>query len=259
MPRWGVDAALRAAIRYWAANHSTLSRGLISAPRGRSVEAVVLVGMTLGGGKVESDAWGAQAEWEQYSRYAIWFRVPAKKVMSAPPILPRELPRLWPLFAGMAVVAGLCAGYPYFISLFAPTLDDQAAVGSAFGAVSALFSGLAFVALIFAIVLQQAELRETRRELHRSATTQERALAATRHHIRADALAALIRSLAARLESGVDDGVRERLVSELEVWENELLVVLAETTELPALLDRALESAEFAQTSPSPIGPTAPA
>lgn len=56
---------------------------------------------------------------------------------------------------------------------FFPNMTDRGQYGDMFGAVNALFSGLAFAGLIFALLLQQQELnlqreelRLTRQELH---------------------------------------------------------------------------------------------
>lgn len=64
---------------------------------------------------------------------------------------------------------------------FLPDWDRRGQFGDMFGAVSTLFSGLAFAGVIYAILLQREdlalqreELRLTREELHRSAEAQEK-------------------------------------------------------------------------------------
>lgn len=82
--------------------------------------------------------------------------------------------------AGMVVI--LWAGLAIIIH-FGPvegTLQERGAFGDSFGAINALFAGLAFVGVVYAILLQREELRLqreelklTRQELSRSASAQE--------------------------------------------------------------------------------------
>ena len=67
---------------------------------------------------------------------------------------------------------------------------DAAAFGDMFGAVNTLFAGLAFAGVIYAIILQQQELKlqreelaDTRAEIARSATAQEESQAALREQV----------------------------------------------------------------------------
>lgn len=67
------------------------------------------------------------------------------------------------IFAVIFVVGLFVGNYFYAKSLNDP--DKQSAFGSQFGATAALFSGLAFVGVIYAILLQSQELRLQREEL----------------------------------------------------------------------------------------------
>jgi hypothetical protein len=77
----------------------------------------------------------------------------------------------------------------YLIAMLAITdrWETRSQFGEAFGAIEALFSGLAFAGLIYTIALQRKELqlqrkelRLTRKELRRTATAQEQAEASLR-------------------------------------------------------------------------------
>lgn len=59
----------------------------------------------------------------------------------------------------------LTALYPFVVKFFHPQLSDQGLFGDSYGMLNALFSGLAFVGLIWAIVLQKEELSLQREEL----------------------------------------------------------------------------------------------
>lgn len=80
--------------------------------------------------------------------------------------------------AGVAIVVlGILFGINRYYHL---SKDDAAALGDVFNAVNSLFAGLAFLGLIWAILLQRAELRLqrkelqlTRREMKRQAEAQE--------------------------------------------------------------------------------------
>ncbi|MEP2935755.1 MAG: hypothetical protein ABJM06_14920 [Gilvibacter sp.] len=52
-----------------------------------------------------------------------------------------------------------------FIVLFMDSWSDRGTFGDLFGAVNALFSGLAFAALIYTIVLQRDEIKQNREEI----------------------------------------------------------------------------------------------
>lgn len=54
-------------------------------------------------------------------------------------------------------------------------LPDRGTIGDMFGAVNALFSGLAFVGVIYALLLQHEELEQTKAEFSRSAQAQREA------------------------------------------------------------------------------------
>jgi hypothetical protein len=66
------------------------------------------------------------------------------------------------LFCGVVMlwaVSALC------IMLFLKQWEDRGTFGDLFGAVNALFSGLAFAALIYTIVLQRDEIKSNREEI----------------------------------------------------------------------------------------------
>lgn len=75
------------------------------------------------------------------------------------------------LGAGFVVI--LWATSAVLILRYYRTADERAAFGDVFGAVNALFSGLAFLGLIVAIILQKEELEQQRAEMMRSRKAQE--------------------------------------------------------------------------------------
>lgn len=95
--------------------------------------------------------------------------------------------RYWPGLLALAVVIlwVLCGIVLY-------RLPERGTFGDMFGTVNALFSGLAFVGVIYAIYLQRnelelqrEELRSTRLELARSAVAQENSEEALRRQVQA--------------------------------------------------------------------------
>ncbi|MCP5059477.1 MAG: hypothetical protein GY937_22460 [bacterium] len=93
--------------------------------------------------------------------------------------------------------------------------------GDTFGALNALFSGLAFTGVVAAVLLQSQELREQRKELRRAREEAARTARAQELYSRLSALAALIQHYTpiARSDHGASSEARERLqvlVGELE-------------------------------------------
>ena len=91
-------------------------------------------------------------------------------------------------------VAGGLAVY-YFL----PDWPVRGTLGDSFGAVNALFSGLALAGVVYAILLQQrelslqrAELAQTREELKRSADAQERSQKTTLQSVYVSAMSSVL-------------------------------------------------------------------
>ncbi|MBC5853499.1 hypothetical protein [Vibrio metschnikovii] len=87
------------------------------------------------------------------------------------------------LFLGLAVTLLIIILFSNYWFLLDKDPIDQSAFGSMFGVSSALFSGLAFLGLIYTIFLQMKELslqrdelKLTREELHKSAEAHQNAL-----------------------------------------------------------------------------------
>ncbi len=62
----------------------------------------------------------------------------------------------------VVVIWGISAG---LIIVFLSNWSDRGTFGDLFGAVNALFSGLAFAILIYTIILQREEIQENRKEI----------------------------------------------------------------------------------------------
>ena len=74
--------------------------------------------------------------------------------------------RLWPwLISAVAIILGLWSGCWIFVTVYFPKIENRGQFGDMFGAVNALFAGLAFAGVIGAIILQRNELRYQREEL----------------------------------------------------------------------------------------------
>ena len=70
------------------------------------------------------------------------------------------------IFLGMILfVVGLWVGSIYWIEYRVEDLKNAGVFGDQFGAVNALFSGLAFAGLIYTILLQRDELNQTRQDI----------------------------------------------------------------------------------------------
>ena len=75
-------------------------------------------------------------------------------------------PRIWTwMVISGAIVFGVWIVYPYAIERLYPDLAHQGQFGDLFGALNALFAGLAFAGIIWAIILQKNELELQREEL----------------------------------------------------------------------------------------------
>lgn len=87
--------------------------------------------------------------------------------------------QLWILFVMILFVIGVWLGSYWYIENHYPIYDVKGQVGDMFGAINALFSGLAFAGLIYAIYLQNKELKLQKEELWKTqeiAEEQEKAL-----------------------------------------------------------------------------------
>lgn len=88
------------------------------------------------------------------------------------------------------------ASYPILWWVF-PDWPTRGTFGDMFGAVNALFSGLALGGIIIAIILQSQELTLQRQELRRTAAAQEEAGVALKEQMRTLRLSAQIQAAAA--------------------------------------------------------------
>lgn len=82
---------------------------------------------------------------------------------------------LW-IVIGAALIIGLWFLSFVLISTFYSTPTERGTFGDMFGAINALFSGLAFLGLIIALILQKKELEEQRKEIGNSIEAQERSI-----------------------------------------------------------------------------------
>lgn len=118
-------------------------------------------------------------------------------------------PLYWIVFLGIAAAVMLVwGGYAYWVSFIFPSNDwaVRGQFGDSFGALNTFFSGLAFAALVVAVILQtkelalqRQELQETREELRRSADAQERTERALLHQAELQAITVGLSAATARL------------------------------------------------------------
>lgn len=87
--------------------------------------------------------------------------------------------------------------------------DDRGTFGDMFGAVNALFSGLAFLGLILAIILQYQELKEQRREIRDSRIAQQATATALQSQLKAAEFRAKVESLNTLIDA--QEGILGRL------------------------------------------------
>ena len=84
----------------------------------------------------------------------------------------------WVIVMVVLFVCGLWAFSGYMLSFWLPHLPDRGQFGDAFGAINALFSGLALAGVVIALLMQRAELRLQREELRLNRTEQSRLVTA---------------------------------------------------------------------------------
>ncbi|TGN13481.1 hypothetical protein [Leptospira bandrabouensis] len=87
--------------------------------------------------------------------------------------------KIWILFLSISGVLILWFGSYWFIELKFSNYEQKGQIGDMFGAINSLFSGLAFAGLIYAIYLQNKEIKLQKEELNKTreiAEAQEKAL-----------------------------------------------------------------------------------
>ena len=111
---------------------------------------------------------------------------------------------LQPLIGLFVVVVLLLLTYWFFVTNSIDSPNDRGVFGDMFGGITALFSGLAFAGMIYAIILQSRELalqREelalTRRELEAARIEQSKSAEAQAELVKKQVLAAQIQGLSA--------------------------------------------------------------
>lgn len=136
--------------------------------------------------------------------------------------------------------------------------EERGTIGDMFGAVNALFSGFAFLGLIYTIILQKnelslqrQELELTRKELSKSAEAQEKSEIALSMQARAmqqtakiNLLTASIQSLASRIQGLRLSGESSVVQANMEIRDRLLRKHAAAVRELESLMDDVLESCE---------------
>lgn len=81
---------------------------------------------------------------------------------------------LWILGVGVVGILWVGSYLVFAFSLPGMKWEERASIGETFGAVNALFAGLAFVAVVITIYLQSQAIKETREDQRRQSVEQER-------------------------------------------------------------------------------------
>jgi hypothetical protein len=104
-------------------------------------------------------------------------------------------------------VPAILVGYFFVITYLLPSLESRGQFGDMFGATNALFSGFAFLGIIYTIYLQRnelslqrEELKLTRQELTRTAEAQEKSEKALSKQAASLKITAKLNGLSARLQ-----------------------------------------------------------
>ncbi len=105
------------------------------------------------------------------------------------------------ILAGFSITVAWIAS-PFVVERYIPDLEQRGQFGDQFGAITALFNGLAFLGLIFTIYqqhielgLQREELAQTRNELRKAADAQEASQKALKEQVLAQRDSAVIAAM----------------------------------------------------------------
>ena len=100
----------------------------------------------------------------------------------------------WSLYGAFVIVAVLITARLVIWNVF-ESPEERGTFGDMFGAVNALFSGLAFLGVIVAIILQKMELEEQRREIRESRIAHQKSADALDGQLKSSKLQVEIESL----------------------------------------------------------------
>lgn len=121
---------------------------------------------------------------------------------------------------GIVVIAQIIIGFTTYISF--ESWSDRGTFGDMFGGVNALFSGLAFAGVIYAIFLQskelelqREELRLTREELNKSASAQSNQVVIMEATAKLNTVSATINAYC-QIEAGAVNGSTTQAMARIE-------------------------------------------
>jgi hypothetical protein len=116
---------------------------------------------------------------------------------------------LWPFLTIVLAVIACFAAYAYWMPRLMPDPAARGQFGDTFGALNTLFSGLAFAAFAYTLLLQRrelalqrAELAQTREELAKQAAAQQAQAETALRAAEISALGSLLQSYAQLASSG---------------------------------------------------------
>lgn len=102
---------------------------------------------------------------------------------------------------GVAAVVVVTVIYGVTLTCFYPTSTERGTFGDMFGALNAMFSGLAFLGVVAAIYLQQVELRAQQHEMRQAREAQQASANALHEQLRASESATRIQGLNLLIET----------------------------------------------------------
>ncbi len=106
----------------------------------------------------------------------------------------------WLIIAAVIVI-GIWVAAPFVISNHYPSRTDRGTFGDLYGSINALFSGLALLGVVAAIMLQQKELSLSTKELRNSARALQKQVELSADAARIQVLPGLIQAQKVRIET----------------------------------------------------------
>ncbi len=108
---------------------------------------------------------------------------------------------IWWFIGPACFIVFITAAYAFYNLYSEHGWDVKGQFGDTFGALNALFSGLAFAGVIYTILLQRKELKLTREELKKAAEAQTKSEEALRKQVKSMSMTALINGYTTFIQS----------------------------------------------------------
>ena len=160
---------------------------------------------------------------------------------------PKEMSNKVPIVVGVGVIVLLVLG-GVAVFLMGSTWTERGTIGDSFGMTNALFSGLAFAGVVYAILLQRQELalqREelqlTRQELSKSAAAQQETADTQRQLAQLNAYTALMTYKLSEMREALDHSRNPRAsIESTSKWTDRYKAVRTECVRIEAYIENIL-------------------